>query len=357
MNYTIEFVDKISHAEEERMTKDLVVYESAHGIDVNYKKFSVVLKDENGTVFGVLNAFTAFAEVYVDDIWVDTAHRGKGFGKKLLQELERHFQGKGFNNINLVTSAFQAPGFYEKCGFQAEFVRINKKNPKLTKTFFVKFFSDEIQTQGILKSNKPSDRTEDKKSHPLIIGISGISGAGKSTLIKRLAETLQSTTIFWDDYDEISKGPQDYVEWFYSSKDYNDWIYPKLVDTLHQLKKGEPIVCPATRRNLTPTKYILFDAPLGYCHQTTGKYIDFLICLDTPPDIALARRLIRDHQSNSNPQKMIQELEEYLSKSRPLFILSSEKKASDLLVDGSLALQEQEKQVLKALSLFEEKIK
>lgn len=210
------------------------------------------------------------------------------------------------------------------------------------------------ETQGILKRDKPTDRIKSKKSHPLIIGISGISGAGKSTLIKRLAETLQSTTIFWDDYDEISKGPQDYVEWFYSNKDYNDWIYPELVDTLHQLKKGETIVCPATRRNLTPTKYILFDAPLGYCHPATGKYIDFLICLDTPLDIALARRLIRDHQGNPNPQKMIQELEEYLSKSRPLFILPPEEKTSDLIVDGSLALEEQEKQVLDALSFFEE---
>ncbi len=251
----------------------------------------------------------------------------------------------------MVTSAFQAPGFYEKCGFQAEFVRINKKNPKLTKTFFVKFFSDEIQTQGILKSNKHTDKTENKKSHPLIIGISGISGAGKSTLIKRLAETLQATTIFWDDYDEISQAPEDYVEWFYSSKDYNDWIYPKLVDSLQQLKNNETVVCPATKRNLTPTKYILFDAPLGYCHEATGKYIDFLICLDTPLDVALARRLIRDHKSNPNPQKMIQELEEYLSKSRPLFILSPEEKTADLIVDGSLALEEQEKQVLGALSL------
>lgn len=45
MNYTIEFVDKISDAEEEKMTKDLVAYESAHGIDVNYKKFSVVIDE------------------------------------------------------------------------------------------------------------------------------------------------------------------------------------------------------------------------------------------------------------------------------------------------------------------------
>lgn len=100
-----------------------------------------------------------------------------------------------------------------------------------------------------------------------------------------------------------------------------------------------------------PTKYILFDAPLGYCPQATGKYIDFLICVDTPLDVALARRLIRDYHHIPDPQKMIQELQEYLSKSRPLFILSPDEKASDLIIDGNLTLEEQEKQVLKALNL------
>jgi len=195
-----------------------------------------------------------------------------------------------------------------------------------------------------------TDTKENKRNYPFIIGISGISGAGKSTLIKRLAKTMQSTTIYWDDYDEISRAPQSYVDWFYSSKDYNDWVYPELVDTLHKLKCGETIICPATKKTLIPADYILFDAPLGYCHQATGKYIDFLICLDTPLDIALARRLIRDYRNDPNPLKMIQELQEYLSESRPLFILSPQEKTADLIVDGSLALEEQEKQVLDALS-------
>lgn len=349
MNYTIELVDKISPAEEEKMTKDMVAYENAHGIDVNYKKISIVLKDEKQNVFGVLNAFTAFSEVYVDDIWVDSAHRGKGFGRKLLQELEDRFKGKGFNNINLVTSAFQAPGFYEKCGFQAEFVRKNKKNPKLTKTFFVKFFDDEVQTQGILKNKGSSDAQNHKESYPLIIGISGISGAGKSTLIRKLGHTLQATILFWDEYDAISKAPEDYVKWFYTNKNYDEWIYPELVNALQNLKEGQEFICPATKRTLVPTKYILFDAPLGYCHQATGKYIDFLICLDTPLDIALARRLIRDYRDHSNSVEMFQELQEYLQKSRPLFILSPEEKASDLVIDGSLTVEEQEKQILHAL--------
>lgn len=136
---------------ENKMNNGLVAYEREHGIDVNYKKFSLILSDSENNPLGVLNAYTAFSEVYVDDLWVSKNHRNRGYGKKLLNTLENHFKGKGFNNINLVTSAFQATGFYEKCGFVVEFVRENNKNPKLTKTFFVKYFDDEAQTQGIFQ--------------------------------------------------------------------------------------------------------------------------------------------------------------------------------------------------------------
>jgi len=124
--------------------------ETIAGIVCNYKPFSIVWKNDNKTVIGVLSGYTAFAEVYVDDIWVAPAHRKKGIGQTLLQELENRFRGKGYNNINLVTSAFQAPKFYKKCGFKQEFIRVNKQNPKLNKLFFVKYFNEEKQTQGIL---------------------------------------------------------------------------------------------------------------------------------------------------------------------------------------------------------------
>lgn len=72
----------------------------------------------------------------------------------LLAELENKFRGKGFNNINLVTSAFQAPTFYKSCGFKEEFKRYNEKNPKLTKSFFVKYFAEDSQIQGLNKGEK-----------------------------------------------------------------------------------------------------------------------------------------------------------------------------------------------------------
>ena len=147
-------VDQLTDDIEKKMRDDLVKYESGHGIDVNYRRFSLVLSDCDGDVIGVLNAFTAFAEIYIDDMWVDSRHRGKGFGKELISKLEELYKGKGFNNINLCTSTFNAPEFYKKCGFELEFTRRNTKNPQLTKYFFVKFFGDEVQTQGIASVKK-----------------------------------------------------------------------------------------------------------------------------------------------------------------------------------------------------------
>ncbi|WED42024.1 GNAT family N-acetyltransferase [Legionella cardiaca] len=150
-DHQVRFIEEIDKLTEKRMSDDLIAYESSLGIDVNYRRFAVTISNEKEKIVGVLKAYTAFAEIYVDDIWVDSAFRGKGYGRQLLLALENHFKGKGFNNINLVTSAFQAPEFYKKCGFTAEFTRINKANPKLSKTFFVKFFNEESETQGVLR--------------------------------------------------------------------------------------------------------------------------------------------------------------------------------------------------------------
>ena len=124
-------------------------YEQSNGISDKYFEFYITASSNNQIV-GVLSGYAVFAEIYVDDLWVDRNHRGQGHGKKLLNFLEDKFDGEGYNNINLSTSEFQAPVFYKKCGYELEFVRKNKINPKLDKYFFVKFFDDENQTMGIL---------------------------------------------------------------------------------------------------------------------------------------------------------------------------------------------------------------
>ena len=114
-------------------------YEQAHSIDINFRRFALLLHDDQGVLLGALQAYTAYAEIYVEDLWVAAEIRRCGYGRLLLQRLEHEFTGKGYHNINLVTNAFQAPDFYVKCGYSVEFVRVNAQNPRLTKTFFVKY--------------------------------------------------------------------------------------------------------------------------------------------------------------------------------------------------------------------------
>ncbi len=113
-------------------------YDAENGVEYNFNKFSFVAKDDDKLV-GFITGFSYYSEVTINNLVVRKEYRGKGIGTKLIRKVEKHFENKGFNNINLVTNDFQAPKFYEKCGFELEFVRKNKSNPKLTKYFFVKY--------------------------------------------------------------------------------------------------------------------------------------------------------------------------------------------------------------------------
>jgi uridine kinase len=171
-----------------------------------------------------------------------------------------------------------------------------------------------------------------------IIGISGIGGAGKSVLTKALGEALKATVLFWDDFDEISQGPEDYIKWYNTSRDYSEWKYDALVEVLKHLKQGEKVISPATNKELIPSEYIVFDAPLGRKHTATGQYIDYLIFLDTPLDVALARRVLRDFRdkSNLNIIEIFEELDFYLNSSRPLYAMDYEEKEKfDYVIDGN----------------------
>ncbi|HEX2549594.1 MAG TPA: AAA family ATPase [Gammaproteobacteria bacterium] len=187
-----------------------------------------------------------------------------------------------------------------------------------------------------------------------IIGITGIGGAGKSVLTNALAKALSATTLFWDNFDEISQDPEDYIKWYNTSRDYSEWKYDALAEVLKQLKLGKKVICPATKKELIPTNYIIFDAPLGRKHTATGQYIDYSIFLNTPLDVALARRILRDYRdkANLNIKDIFEELEFYIHSSRPLYTMDyTEKEKFDYVVDGDKPLDEIVNAIIQKLQL------
>ena len=114
-------------------------YEAKNGVVCNYTPFCFIAK-ENDELMGAIAGATFFSEVYIDELVVREDQRGKDIGTKLINAVEEYYKDSGFNNMNTCTNEFQAPKFYEKYGFELEFVRKNKDNPKLNKYYYVKYF-------------------------------------------------------------------------------------------------------------------------------------------------------------------------------------------------------------------------
>lgn len=104
----------------------------------DYMSFAFVAKDDNDVV-GIITGHSYYKEVHISDLIIYEQYRNKHIGSRLIETVENYYKNKDFENINLTTYAFQAPEFYKKCGFEVEFVRENKEDPKLNKYFFVKY--------------------------------------------------------------------------------------------------------------------------------------------------------------------------------------------------------------------------
>ena len=114
-------------------------FASKNGVTCNYMPYAFVAKEDN-EVAGLITGHSYYKEVHIGDLIIFEQYRNKHIGTKLVETVENYYKDKGFENMNLTTYNFQAPEFYKKCGFEVEFIRENKENPKLSKYFLVKYF-------------------------------------------------------------------------------------------------------------------------------------------------------------------------------------------------------------------------
>jgi ribosomal protein S18 acetylase RimI-like enzyme len=89
---------------------------------------SLVARNENGTIVGVLFALTDFAYwLYITDLGVDRAYTGRGIGKQLMKTAHEIAGGEKDIAVYLIANE-NAVGFYEKLGMKksADVMQYNK---------------------------------------------------------------------------------------------------------------------------------------------------------------------------------------------------------------------------------------
>jgi GNAT superfamily N-acetyltransferase len=79
---------------------------------------TVFLRDEQQTIQAGLSGWTWCGSCYISAVWVHKDLRGQGMGTKLLQAAEQEARRRGSQHIVLSSFSFQAPGFYQKLGYE-----------------------------------------------------------------------------------------------------------------------------------------------------------------------------------------------------------------------------------------------
>jgi len=177
-----------------------------------------------------------------------------------------------------------------------------------------------------------------------VVAFAGHSGAGKSTLIKELSLLMGDVNVLRiDDYDSSSYPPA--VQWRADGADPNQFQTPQFLSDILALKNGKSIFHPDTNQEISPARFLFIEEPFGRGREAIGHLIDFSIYIDTPLEIALARKLLRmgDLISQGNSDITVEEhLHWYLRVGRSFYIAveRNARKSCDLIIDGTLSTDE-----------------
>ncbi|MXZ12241.1 MAG: AAA family ATPase [Gemmatimonadetes bacterium] len=179
-------------------------------------------------------------------------------------------------------------------------------------------------------------------NRPFIISINSVSGGGKTALATALHRSLPQSALFcFDDFDDSNVYPEDFYEWSRRGTDITEFDCPGMrnaVDEEIQRRKA---------------KQIILDYPFGRRHPRFADIIDLAVFIDTPLDVALARRILRDYSVGNQKvlaevlENLRSELTHYLAKARhPYLDTYKDKEVSDLILDGYRCLDDLKSEVL-----------
>lgn len=158
-----------------------------------------------------------------------------------------------------------------------------------------------------------------------VVGVAGAPGSGKSTLVAALARALPgANTLHMDSYENMTRLPiAEVARWFRGGADIDAFAFPALEDEL-------------ARREAAAGGPVLFETQFGRAHRATGRHIDYLIWLEAPLDVALARSLQALLARGARQDWLQGYLDNYLGAVRELLEMQKARVApgADLVLDA-----------------------
>ena len=161
-----------------------------------------------------------------------------------------------------------------------------------------------------------------------IIAIAAVTAGGKTSAVKSLVEKIpNATSLHFDDYS-FEGEVEDFYQWVKAGADDNVWNLTPLKNDIDKLISSNKY------------DYLFLDYPFAYKNDMIKDYLDCAIFIDTPLDIALARRVLRDMKESSS-EEILCEMENYIKYERVAYLqmLKDILPSSDYVIDGSKDLE------------------
>jgi GNAT superfamily N-acetyltransferase len=120
----------------EAILRPLRAYNEMRGGPANDKTMAVLLRDiETGETVGGLWGRLAYDWLHIELLFIPEQLRGEGLGTRLVRQAEAIVQERGHIGVWVDTLEFQAPGFYQKLGY--EVFGILPDRPRGRRQFFL----------------------------------------------------------------------------------------------------------------------------------------------------------------------------------------------------------------------------
>ena len=113
------------HVEEHPSHEDIAFLENRI-IEHNYaaasasdgRGLATFLRNEHGEIIAGISGYTWAGMAEIEFLWVHDSLRGQGIGAQLLAAVEEEARNRGCALIITSSYSFQAPGFYQKNGYE-----------------------------------------------------------------------------------------------------------------------------------------------------------------------------------------------------------------------------------------------
>lgn len=163
---------------------------------------------------------------------------------------------------------------------------------------------------------------------PVILAVSGSSGAGKTQLVEALARARPDALLLhFDDYVSLGNDVAEIKAWLAAGADPDAIRSPRLAEDLAGLARE---------------RLVILEEPFGKARQEIAGFVTHAVHIDVPPEIALARRMlraIRDEFAPGDPALVASlegQLAVFLAIGREAYAAADRaaRSCADLIVDG-----------------------